>query len=64
MTDNRLRLKKCIIANFTLLILMIGIISIFKEPDDKYLRIDGIFINDSIYDKIKFKNKISSSSVF
>jgi hypothetical protein len=39
MTDNRLRLKKCIIANFTLLILMIVIISIFKEPDDKYLRI-------------------------
>lgn len=39
MTDNRLRLKKCIIANFTLLILMIVIISIFKEPDDKYLKI-------------------------
>ena len=39
MTDNRLRLKKCIIANFTLLILMIVIIFIFKEPDDKYLRI-------------------------
>jgi hypothetical protein len=39
MTDNRLRLKKCIIANFTLLIIMIVIISIFKEPDDKYLKI-------------------------
>lgn len=39
MTDNRLRLKKCIIANLSLLILMIIIISIFKEPDDKYLRI-------------------------
>lgn len=39
MIDNRLRLKKCIIANFTLLSLMIVMISIFKEPDDKYFKI-------------------------
>ena len=39
MADNKQRLKHCIIINFALLCLIIVIIMIMKEPNDKYLSI-------------------------
>jgi len=37
--NNNKRLKKCIFINFALLFLIIVVISILKEPNDKYFRI-------------------------
>jgi len=39
MASNNNRLKRCIIINFILLFIIIILISIFKEPNDKYFRI-------------------------
>jgi len=38
MVNNKQRLKYCIIINFALLCLIIVVIMIMKEPNDKYLR--------------------------